>query len=315
MSAFAELHFLRPWGLLALLPAFLLTWALWRRQGDVAWRRLIPPHLLPHLLSGSSETASPLRPLHLLALFWFIGSLAFAGPSWQREASPFADDQAPLVIALHVGPSMLAQDIQPTRLERATHKIRDLLALRPGARVALIAYAGTAHQVIPFTTDARLVETFAAELSPEIMPVEGSSAAAAVEMGRRLLIEAGAGGSVLLITDHVDSEAIANIADGPPVDILAMAAPVGTPAPLDGPPAMALDEESLSGAASALGGRLEPVSVDDSDVRSLSRRLDTRPIAAPADEGQRWRDAGYYLLYPIGLLVLLWFRQGWAIRW
>jgi len=120
---------------------------------------------------------------------------------------------------------------------------------------------------------------------------------------------------VLLITDHVDSEAIANIADGPPVDILAMAAPVGTPAPLDGPPAMALDEESLSGAASALGGRLEPVSVDDSDVRSLSRRLDTRPIAAPADEGQRWRDAGYYLLYPIGLLVLLWFRQGWAIRW
>jgi len=293
----------------------MLTWALWRRQGDVAWRRLIGPHLLPHLLSGNSETASPLRPLHLLALFWFVGSLAFAGPSWQREASPFADDQAPLVIALHVGPSMLAQDIQPTRLERATHKIHDLLELRPGARVALIAYAGSAHQVIPFTTDARLIETFAAELSPDIMPVEGSSAVEAIEMGRRLLVEAGAGGSVLLITDQVDSNAIANIADGPPVDILAVAAPVGTPAPLDGPPAIALHEESLSNAASILGGRFLQVSVDDSDVKSLSRRLDTRPVVAPTDEGQRWRDAGYYLLFPIGLIVLLWFRQGWVIRW
>jgi Ca-activated chloride channel family protein len=315
MSAFAELHFLRPWGLLALLPAVMLTWALWRRQGDVAWRRLIPPHLLPHLLSGNSETANPLRPLHLLALFWFVGSLAFAGPSWQREASPFADDQAPLVIALHVGESMLAQDIQPTRLERATHKIRDLLALRPGVRVALIAYAGSAHLVIPFTTDTSLVETFAAELSPEIMPVGGNSAAAAVEMGRRLLVEAGSGGSVLLITDHVDSNALADIEDGLPVDILAIVAPVGTPAPLDGPPAIAMDEESLSSAASILGGRLEQISVDNSDVRGLSRRLDARPIAATADEGQRWRDAGYYLLFPIALLVLLWFRQGWAIRW
>ena len=315
MSAFADLHFLRPWGLLALLPAVLLTWALWRRQGDVAWRRLIPPHLLPHLLSGNSEKTSPLRPLHLLALFWFVGSLAFAGPSWQREASPFADDQAPLVIALHVGESMLAQDIQPTRLERATHKIRDLLVLRPGARVALIAYAGSAHLVIPFTTDTSLVETFAAELSPEIMPVGGNSAAAAVEMGRRILMEAGSGGSVLLITDHVDSNAIADIVDGPPVDILAVVAPVGTPAPLDGPPAIAMDEESLSSAASILGGRLEQISVDDSDVRGLSRRLDARPIAATDDEGQRWRDTGYYLLFPIALLVLLWFRQGWAIRW
>jgi len=315
VSNLAELHFLRPWGLLALLPAVVLIWALWQRQGDVAWRRLIAPHILPQLMSGDSKTTSPLRPLHLLALFWFFGSLAFAGPSWQKEASPFADDQAPLVIALHVGPSMLAQDIQPTRLERATHKISDLLALRPGAKVALVAYAGSAHRVIPLTTDARLIASFAAELSPEIMPLDGNSVAAAVEMSRRLLTEAGAGGSVLLFTDHVDSNAINDIADGPPVDILAMAAPVGTPAPFDGPPAIALDEKSMSEAASILGGRFVPVSVDDSDVRSLSRRLDARPIAAPADEGQRWRDAGYYLLFPIGLLVLLWFRQGWAIRW
>jgi Ca-activated chloride channel family protein len=315
MSAFADLHFLRPWALLALLPSVVLVWALWRRQGDVAWRRLIAPQLLPHLLSGNSEKASPLRPMHLLAVFWLFACIATAGPTWKREAAPFADDQAALVIVLHVGPSMLATDIQPTRLERATHKIHDLLALRPGARVALIAYAGSAHEVVPLTTDANLVEAFAAELSPDIMPMEGNAVGDAVQMARRLLVDANVRGSILLITDYVDNAAIAGIEGGPDVDILAMAAPPGTPATPGGPPAPALDEDSMSSAAIQLGGRFVAASVDERDVQNLSRRIDTRPVTATADEGQRWQDAGYYVLFPIALIVLLWFRQGWAIRW
>ena len=147
MSALAELHFLRPLWLLALLPALFLLWILWHRRGDVAWRKVIAPHLLPHLLSGNGAPESRFRPLHLLAAFWLLAVIAAAGPTWEREPAPFAEQRAPLVIALYVGESMLAEDIQPTRLERATHKIRDLLALRPGARAALIAYAGDG----PFT--------------------------------------------------------------------------------------------------------------------------------------------------------------------
>lgn len=313
MSAIADLHLLRPWYLLALMPSVFLVWALWRRQGDVAWRRLISPHLLPHLLSGNSDEANPLRPIHLLAVFWLLACLAVAGPTWQREAAPFADDQAALVIVLHAGPSMLATDIQPTRLERATHKIHDLLVLRPGARVALIAFAGSAHEVVPFTTDANLIEAFAAELSPDIMPIEGNAVGDAIDMARRLLLDAKSGGSILLITDFVDNVALAEIEDGPAVDILAMAAPPGTPA--GGPPAPALDEDSMSSAASQLGGRFVAASVDARDVQNLSRRIDARPVAAAADEGERWHDAGYYVLFPIVLIVLLWFRRGWAIRW
>ncbi len=48
---------------------------------------------------------------------------------------------------------MTANDVVPTRLERAKQKTEDLLKLRAGARTALVAYAGTAHLVVPMTND------------------------------------------------------------------------------------------------------------------------------------------------------------------
>jgi Ca-activated chloride channel family protein len=315
MSGLAELHFLRPWWLLALLPAALLIWSLWRRRGDVAWRRVIAPHLLPHLLAGDDGATGRLRPMHLLGVFWLLGVIALAGPSWQREQAPFAEQRAALVIALHLGPSMLAEDIQPSRLERAVHKIRDLLALRPDTRTALIAYAGSAHMVMPFTSDTRLIEEFAAQLSPELMPRPGNAAGAAVVLAGQLMQQAGLTGSVLLITDAIAPDAVAALPRGARADILAVAAPPGAAAPAGGPPAPALDRQTLASAARVLGGSLAEVTVNDDDVRKLARRLDTQLSSGATQEGQRWRDAGYYLVFPLAVIVLVWFRRGWAVRW
>jgi Ca-activated chloride channel family protein len=87
MNGLADLHFLRPLWLFALLPALLLVWLMWRRRGDVAWRRLIAPHLLPHLLAGNDGETGRLRPMHLLGLFWLVAVIALAGPAWQRSCS------------------------------------------------------------------------------------------------------------------------------------------------------------------------------------------------------------------------------------
>jgi len=316
MSALAELHFLRPLWLLALLPALLLVWVLWHRRGEVAWRNVIAPHLLQHLFAGGGVPEGRLRPMHLLGAFWLLGVIAAAGPTWQREPAPFAEQRAPLVIVLSLGESMLAEDIQPSRLERAVHKIRDLLALRPGARTALIAYAGSAHLVMPFTTDARLVEQFAAELSPQLMPRPGNAPAEGLTLATQLLQQADAGGgNILLITDGLRPDAVATLPPGVRAEVLAVAAPPGSPAPLSGPPAPPLDRATLGAAARALDGGLVEVGVDDSDVKTLARRLDRRLPGETDGEGERWRDTGYTLLFPLALIVLLWFRRGWAVRW
>lgn len=315
MSALADFHLLRPMWLLALAPALLLILLYRRGRPELAWRRAIAPHLLPHLLMADRGNGPRLRPVHLLTLFWLLAAVALAGPTWQRDRSPFSERRAPLILALHTGAGMLARDIQPSRLERAVQKIGDLLDRLAGGPAALVAYAGTAHLVMPLTTDHRLIRQFAAELSPAIMPEAGNDTAAAVRLGLDLLAQAGSGGSMLLITDSVTPSGLESLETALPVDILAMATPPGAaPAPA-GPPGPALDRAALQAAARALGGELVLATVNDDDVAGLARRLDRRPTGLVPGEQQRWQDAGYYLLLPMALIVLLWFRRGWTVAW
>jgi Ca-activated chloride channel family protein len=315
----AALHFLRPLWLLLLLPAALVFWQLRRAQSPQrAWRRVIEPHLLERLLVGGGQRRRRLRPLHLIAIFWLLGAVALAGPSWKREPSPFAEDQAALVVALKVAPTMLARDVQPSRLERAVHKIHDLLERRPGAATALIAYGGSAHLVLPLTRDAGIVDTFAGDLSPEIMPVEGDAAAEAVRVANGLLVDSGRPGSILLVADSVSEIELSDLQQqrdrgGFPVQVFAVAAgPEVIPA-TDGPPAPALDRVAMKRAADAAGGGLVEVAVDDRDVDALAARIQQSLSDAAVREGERWQDGGYWLVPLLMLLSLLWFRRGWVL--
>ena len=166
-------HFLRPQWLLVLVPTLGFYIVVRRSSPEHQLRRVIAPHLLQHLkVSGGSGLI--FRPLHLITMLLALGALALAGPTWERERSPFAEDTAPLVIALDLSLTMNAIDVQPSRLERSKQKIRDLLAIREGARTALLAYAGTAHTVLPLSDDASIFETFLSALQTNVMPVEGS---------------------------------------------------------------------------------------------------------------------------------------------
>jgi Ca-activated chloride channel family protein len=320
-TGLSQFHFLRPWWLLALAPALWLVWMIHRHQ-DAArpWRGVIADHLLPHLLAEGGRRRR-LRPVHLLLPTWLLAALALSGPTWQREPAPFADDEAALVVVIEVTPTMLAQDIQPSRFERAAQKIHDLLAQRPGTRTALVAYAGSAHLVMPLTRDAELVTRFAAELSPAIMPVQGDAAAEALALADEQLRKSGLRGSVLLITDGIAAEQLPQLAayrkgGGVPVQLLAVAAAPGVPLPPDSPPAPAFDRGALGKAADALDATLTVVSPDDRDVRWLARHTETSLVAAAAEQaGERWKDAGYWLAFPVAALTLVWFRPGWLVQW
>jgi Mg-chelatase subunit ChlD len=321
-AVFGQLHFLRPWWLIALIPALALFWAI-RRQQDIArpWRGVIAENLLPYLLSGG-ERQRRLRPELLLLAGWVVSTLAVAGPTWRREPSPFAEDEAALVIALEVTPTMRAQDVQPSRLERAAQKIRDIIERRRGTRSALVAYAGSAHLVMPLTRDGELVARFASELSPEVMPREGNSLSEALALADEQRRRSGLPGSILVLADAVPPEELPRLtawrkSSDAPVQLLAVAAGPDAPVRAGGPPAPALDRAALERAAHELDASLTVVSPDDSDVRWLARHVRTRMVAAAGaqEAGERWQDAGYWLVWAVAVLSLMWFRPGWAVQW
>ena len=133
MTAFLEnFHFLRPWALLLILPALGVWWASQQASDTTRrWRRGIDPELLKHLVVGD-RSRRLLQPHHLALAGAFLAILAVAGPTWQREKSPFAEQAAPAMIVLKVAPTMTTTDLAPTRLDRARQKLADLLRLRDG---------------------------------------------------------------------------------------------------------------------------------------------------------------------------------------
>lgn len=299
-----DFHFIRPWCLLALVPLALLVWAIRRRQDSAQpWRGIIAPNLLPFLLSGTTQRKI-LSPLLLIAIGWTVSVVAIAGPTWRREPAPFAEDTGALAIIVKISPSMKTEDVQPNRLTRSVQKIKDLLKLRPGAKTALIAYAGSAHVVMPATTDDGIIDTFAQALDPKIMPSDGDAAADALRLADQTLSGAGSG-SILWITDGVAPEQSAPLSQwrkksSTPVRLL--------------PPLLSGSElDALKENARSAGANLVRLSADDSDVQSLARAAKFS-TAVTDESSNRWNESGYWLTPLIAALMLPFFRKGWMVR-
>lgn len=300
IETLSALHFERPLWLLALGPAALI-WLIERRDADPTqpWRRVIDPALLPHLIVGGDRQAR-IRPGDWLFLAWLLAAVAVAGPAWQREPSPFAEAKPAVAVVLKVTPSMLTEDLAPTRLDRARQKLADILAAREGAATALIAYSGSAHLVLPATPDHAVVLDLAKALSPQIMPKEGDNLVGALALAGRALAGGADGGSILVIADTVSPETLAALAGTrkSATTLLAMVPPD-------------TDAGDLSEAARAIGATLVPPTIDQEDVIAVVRRLDSRDAAATvAGESSHWREAGYWLVPLLALLALAWFRRG-----
>jgi Ca-activated chloride channel family protein len=167
-------------------------------------------------------------------------------------------------------------DPAPSRIQRARLTIADLAELREGQPLGLIAYAGSAHLVLPPTRDTEVVARMAAEISPAIMPVEGDRLDLALRKAGEVLSDGGSGGAVLVMADSFvgDPRVIqeAHRETGRyPVSFLAVDAP-------DSP-----ERASLRAAARVLGATVQPLTADDADVRALTRA---------AARALRWRQAG-----------------------
>jgi len=318
-TALSQFHFLRPGWLLLLLPAALLMWSVYRGSDSLrAWKKIISPRLLKHLLLRESGEDGRWRPVYMLGLAWLLGIFAIAGPSWQLQDSAFSEDQAAMFIIQKVSPEMLSKDIQPSRLQRSILKVHDLLELKKDIRIGLIAYAGSAHLVMPLTSDSDIINSFAEALEPGIMPQPGDAAAEAIALANQRLEKAAVPGSIILITDAIDISQLETLKQLrqqgiAQVHILAMAAGAEVIPPANSPPAPPLNIEALTAAAKALGASVTRVSADKSDVEALSTKIEHSIRNAPAQEGQQWKDAGYYLLPLIALLMLSFFRHGGAV--
>jgi Ca-activated chloride channel family protein len=316
MNSLGDLHFIRPaW----LLLAPVVTWVWWqvRTAQDPlrGWRKVMDPKLLDALTvgriagtSGDNANLSGWRRMRscswrgwgLLAAWW-LAMLSLAGPTWRPEPSPFADDPIPVMLVLKAGETMDFADLAPSRMERARLKVADFAAERTGQPLGLVAYAGSAHLVLPPTRDTSVVATMAAEISPAILPKRGDDLVGALVLASRTLGDVG--GSVVVLADTVPGDVEPGLREFRrtvrlPIHFLAVAH-ANTP-----------ELDALNNAAAALEASASLITPDASDIAQLVRRTARSPVSvASVGEKIRWSETGWWLLPAIAVLSLTAFRR------
>jgi Ca-activated chloride channel family protein len=326
----AEFHFLRPDWLWAIPLVIACAVLLARRQlGPGSWQNVVAAALAPHVLALRANRRADMR-WWLLGIGGVLAATALAGPAWQRVEQPvFRSDQA-LVIALDLSRSMDAQDVAPSRLMRARLKILDILERRGSGQTALVVYSANAFTVTPLTTDNDTISALVNSLSTDIMPSRGSYPIAAINKGRQLLEQAGAGyGEILLITDGSSSPAVERVArdlkgSGYTLSVLAVGTSEGAPIPrLSGGfvtdqsgniAVPRLEEHSLRALASAGSGRFARLSTDDRDLDYLlSGEAGNRQAGDENLATDHWREEGPWLVLLLLPLAAMAFRRGYVL--
>jgi len=112
-----------------------------------------------------------------------------------------------LIIALDVSNSMMAEDIQPNRLERAKRAISQLVDKLSNDKIGLIVFAGDAFIQLPITADYVSAKLFLNSISTNMVPTQGTAIGAAIELGMKSFNPQFAGSkAMIIITDGENHE-------------------------------------------------------------------------------------------------------------
>lgn len=253
--------------------------------------------------------------------------LGLARPRYGEEEIDTRQGGLDLCVALDLSNSMYAQDIAPSRLERAKSELDEALRVLPLGRVCAVVFAGTAD-VYPLTSDRDAIRFFLRDLSPADMPVGGTALAAALDgASKALSVSEGTLGqtpsprAVLLITDGEDTvggdlEGALARAKEANVRIFALGVGGQNPEPIpevqegkvvgykqNGEARSALDAEALRRLATATGGQYAELEEGVAALRGPLRELQSGFIEEQRKASRAERFA--WLFLPAALLLAL----------
>ena len=116
-----------------------------------------------------------------------LAIIGLAGPRSGRTAVKTETRALSLVFALDISRSMLAEDVAPSRLQRANREARRLIQDLEGDRLGLIAFAGRSYILAPLTVDGAAVRMYLDGLDPDLASEGGTSLGAVLLQGTQLL--------------------------------------------------------------------------------------------------------------------------------
>lgn len=210
--------------------------------------------------------------LRLIALTLFI--LALARPQWGSEVREIEQEGLQVMVALDVSQSMMAQDIKPSRLDRAKLEIADLMERLDGDEIGLVLFSGASFVQVPLTSDYQTALNYMDSAGPNSISRPGTVIGDAIQTAVNAFDPELSSQKVLVIlTDGEDRETDPLLAaeEAAESDILIYTIGFGTP---EGEPVPELDPY----------GQVIGYKTDDNGNTVLSQ-LDESTLQTIADTG------------------------------
>ena len=237
MFRFEEPTYLYLLLLLPFLAAFYL-YSNYRRRKAI--RKFGDPVLMAQLMPDVSKYRPDVK---FWLVFAAIGLFAvlLARPQFGSKLETVKRQGGEVMIALDISNSMLAQDVQPSRLEKAKRLVAQLVDKMENDKVGMIVFAGDAFTQLPITSDYISAKMFLESINPSLISKQGTAIGAAINLATRSFTpQEGVGRAVIVITDGENHEggaveaAKAAAEKGIQVSVLGVGMPDGAPIPVEG---------------------------------------------------------------------------------
>jgi Ca-activated chloride channel family protein len=161
--------------LLAFLYYRLISWK--KKLGN----RIGDPVLVTQMVKSFSAGNFLLKFIMIcLAVFFLVAGLANLRA--RGSAENISRQGVDVMIVLDVSKSMLAQDVKPSRLDKAKQLLYRLIDHLQNDRIGLILFAGRAYMQMPLTTDHGAAKMYISEAGPDAVPTQGTVFAEALTM-------------------------------------------------------------------------------------------------------------------------------------
>lgn len=237
MFRFEEPAYLYTLLLLPLLATFYL-YSNYRRKRAI--RQFGDPELMAQLMPDVSKYRPDVK---FWMVFAAIGLFAvlLARPQFGSKLETVKRQGVEVMIALDISNSMLAQDVQPSRLQKAKRLVAQLVDKMQNDKVGMIVFAGDAFTQLPITSDYISAKMFLESIDPSLISKQGTAIGAAVSLATRSFTpQEGVGRAIIVITDGENHEggvveaAKAAAEKGIQVNVLGVGMPEGAPIPIEG---------------------------------------------------------------------------------
>jgi len=197
---------------LAVIPLLFILYLITRRYQKSQLAKWGDDVLLNRLMPDFSSTRVFIKfSLWILATGVLI--LALARPQFGTKLSEVKRKGIEMIIALDVSNSMMAEDIQPNRLENAKMAISRLVDRLENDKIGLIIFAGDAYIQMPVTTDYMAAKLFLNSINTQIVPKQGTAIGSAIHLAMRSFSpESEKSRTIVILTDGENHEEDALVA-------------------------------------------------------------------------------------------------------